>query len=339
MPLNTLRTNHLIEAHYFDFDQTLTKDHVGPWLDKNGTKFCHEPTIAEVEENFKPGAINMLRTLLNRGDKVAILSNGTSHRIRHYLKLAFRDEPHYAEAIEVRCSEDDTYVQRGIKAKNILDLAKNKWPSIENHFFYDDRKEFLDEVINLAYNEPYFEDKLLKVIPVLPNPSYGEHIQLALNMKPIIVADRLTNLMNKFLSRGDHYSSSLPPLPTGWQINNSLIKPNFTLVLPNSLMGQEIIRPYAFLEQLQAAQRLVFSYNPSKYGHTFTIYHDQIDMDYFCEPLTLADGQAPFNNCPWIVSIVNQKKPLGPFFAPAPAPAPAPARSIEAANLAAFMRD
>ena len=332
MPLDTFQTNHKSEAHYFGFDQILTKGSIASWMDKNGAEFGHEPTAVEVDENFKPGAINMLAILLKRGDKVAILSNGTSHHIKYFLKLAFRNEPKYAEKIEICCSETDENECSGMKAKTILDLAKNKWPSIDNHFFYDHRGEFIQEVSDLAHNEPYFKDKLLKVTLVLPTPSEVRHIQLALNMKPTIVASRLTNLMNDFLSRKNEFFLPVPPLPpnTHWKINN-LLRPTFSLSLPPSCQSQQIIHSYALLDQLQAEKRLLFSYYENeKNGPAFYINHDEIDMDYFCEPLTLLKDP----RCPWMVTINPQEKPVRQFLAFTQAPA----YSHEQIDLAVFLR-
>lgn len=169
-----MRENQMFEvnAYYFDWDQTLTTDHVQEWGQKGA------PNSEKCKRLLKTGVIDKLREILVAGHHVAIVTNGTSYRIPWILKGAGMDDDEIAN-ITIRAAENPDTVVRGFKPQAISDLAFGTWKEAKNHYFYDDRSNFCGEVQAII---PKFaqHNKTLTVTQVNPDDhSFLETIIIA----------------------------------------------------------------------------------------------------------------------------------------------------------------
>ena len=166
-------------AHHFDFDQTLTKDHVKDWC------ICGAPSVEEVRENLKDEFLTTFRNLLAKNAYISLITNGSAHRVKYYLQHAgfTREELKKINKIPI-IAANSSILKDGFK-KDAVDKLEEQWADAQDHYFYDDRGCFRREVAQLKKK---FETKkkTLTVVNVNLSPDDNQHLKFAQNPKPDI---------------------------------------------------------------------------------------------------------------------------------------------------------
>jgi hypothetical protein len=122
--------------------------------------------------------VALLQAILQRDGYIAIITNGSEIRVRYYLSQAGLSQE-LLNRIEIKAA-NKTKVDTLFKVNAIRNLAKDRFKDAVKHYFYDDRKIFVDAVNDLK-NE-FTAGKNLEVHKVDPDPQYIKHLQHIANL-------------------------------------------------------------------------------------------------------------------------------------------------------------
>lgn len=161
-----LPNTHNKSAHHFDFDETLTRFQVPEWTTPPSKETC--------DFLLKPRVLDIFRSIWAKHNNISIITNGSEHRVRYILERTgfTRGE---INKIAIFAADSGGRIKYGFKSNVIRYLAK-KWGDVKEHFFYDNRPFFIQEVERLI---PEFarQGKTLKVISVHLISNDIEHLE------------------------------------------------------------------------------------------------------------------------------------------------------------------
>jgi hypothetical protein len=183
-------------AHHFDFDQTLTKKHVSDW--KNA------PTQEACIAMLKPAVLETLRAIFARGDYISIITNGNGYRVPYILQQAGLT-PVELSKITLYAANSPKYIVSGYKSKVISELSE-KWGDAKYHYFYDDLKEFRDEVRDLQIDFE-MKDKFLEIVSFIVEADNIDHLIYAQEISGL--CSELNGEVSIFLAQSDFATTPL----------------------------------------------------------------------------------------------------------------------------------
>ena len=146
----------------------MTTLHVQDWKNPPSAEIC--------KSYLRSQTINTLRFILQSGNYVSIITNGTAYRISWVLLQAGLTQQEI-DKISIKAAESPLKIVPKFKPAAILKLAE-EWNDAKHHYFYDDRDNFCTEVWEMN-NEFKKRGKKLHVMLVSREPNDCSHLGYA----------------------------------------------------------------------------------------------------------------------------------------------------------------